>query len=34
VHVYFGVDMDIVWDTVTRDLAPLIAAVDRLLASE
>jgi uncharacterized protein with HEPN domain len=30
VHVYFGVDMQIVWDTVTRDLGPLIEAIARL----
>lgn len=33
IHVYFGVDLQIVWDTVTRDLAPLIEAVERLLST-
>lgn len=31
VHVYFGVDMEIVWETVSRDLGALVEAVERLL---
>ena len=33
VHVYWGLDLDIVWQTATEDLAPLIAALDSALAS-
>ena len=32
VHGYFGVDFDIVWDTASRDMAPLRAVVQRMLA--
>jgi uncharacterized protein with HEPN domain len=31
IHGYFNVDFDIVWQTVTQDLPPLIAAPDVLL---
>jgi uncharacterized protein with HEPN domain len=31
VHDYLGVDEDIVWQVVTRDLPPLIAALDELV---
>lgn len=30
VHDYFGIDRDVVWGTVTRDLPPLKAAIERL----
>ncbi len=32
IHHYFGVDLEVVWDTVRRDLPPLRAAVTRILA--
>lgn len=31
-HGYFGVDLDLVWDTIVRDLPPLRAAVEKLLS--
>jgi len=31
IHVYFGVDHDIVWETIHQDLAPLAHAVAVLL---
>lgn len=31
-HGYFGVDLDLVWDTTVRDLPPLRAAVEKLLS--
>jgi uncharacterized protein with HEPN domain len=31
-HAYFGVDLGLVWRVVERDIQPLEAAVDRLLA--
>ena len=31
-HVYFGVDLEVVWKTVHEDLPPLRAAVSELLA--
>jgi uncharacterized protein with HEPN domain len=34
VHGYFDVDMDIVWNTVTRHLSPLIIILDAWIASE
>jgi uncharacterized protein with HEPN domain len=34
IHVYFDIDLDRVWDTTTDDLPPLIAALERVLASE
>jgi uncharacterized protein with HEPN domain len=34
VHVYFDVDLDLVWDTVTLDLPPLIAELEKILAKE
>ena len=33
IHGYFDVDMDIVWDTVTKDLPPLIAELEKLKPS-
>jgi uncharacterized protein with HEPN domain len=33
IHDYFRVDLDIVWDTVTLDLPPLVAAIERLIAA-
>lgn len=33
-HAYFGIDLDIVWDTVTNDLSVLIAELDRIIQIE
>lgn len=33
VHAYFDIDLNRVWDTVTDDLPPLIAALEHALAS-
>ena len=33
IHAYFDIDPDIVWSTATRDLPPLIDAIERLLAA-
>ena len=33
IHEYFRLDLDIVWGTATEDLPPLVAALDRALAS-
>jgi len=32
-HGYFDIDLDIVWSTVTDDLPPLVAQLERALAS-
>jgi uncharacterized protein with HEPN domain len=29
IHAYFDIDLDIVWDTVKRDIPPLIEALER-----
>jgi len=34
IHVYFDIDLDRVWDTVTDDLPPLIAALEKMIVSE
>jgi len=34
VHVYFDVDLNILWDTVTKDLPPLIAELEKIIAAE
>lgn len=34
VHDYFQVDEDIVWDVVTQDLPPLVAALERIVPPE
>jgi len=34
IHGYFDVNLDVVWETVTQDLPPLIAQLEKLLASE
>lgn len=31
IHAYFEVDLDIVWDTITRDLPPLVDELERVL---
>jgi uncharacterized protein with HEPN domain len=33
IHVYFGINYEIVWKTVTEDLNTLIIAVERILAT-
>lgn len=33
VHGYFAVDMDRVWDTVSVDLPPLMAELEKIVAS-
>ena len=32
IHAYFDVNLNLVWDTVTEDLPPLMAALESLLA--
>lgn len=34
IHAYFDVDLDIVWETVTRNLPPLVDASEQILAQE
>jgi uncharacterized protein with HEPN domain len=34
IHAYFDIDVGVVWDTVTKDLRPLIAALETVLAPE
>ena len=34
IHAYFEVDLDILWDTVTHNLPPLLAALEQILAPE
>lgn len=34
IHAYFDIDLDRVWDTVTDDLPPLIASLERILPPE
>jgi len=34
IHAYFDIDVGVVWDTVTKDLRPLIAALENALAPE
>lgn len=34
IHAYHDIDFNTVWDTVTLDLVPLIAAIERILADE
>lgn len=34
IHAYFDIDLDIVWDTVTKDLPPFIALLEKILAVE
>jgi len=31
IHVYFDIDLDRVWDTVTDDLPPLIASLEKVI---
>lgn len=34
IHVYFEIELDIVWDTVTEDLPLLIAELERIIPVE
>lgn len=34
IHAYHDINADVVWGTVTDDLVPLIAAIERILADE
>lgn len=34
IHVYFDIDLDRVWDTITDDLPPLIAALEEAILME
>jgi len=34
VHVYFDIDRDVVWDTVTKDLPPLVEELEKILKNE
>ncbi|PIG95463.1 DUF86 domain-containing protein [Gloeocapsopsis sp. IPPAS B-1203] len=34
IYAYFSIDVDIVWDTVTNDLAPLIEQLERVIQEE
>jgi len=34
IHAYFDVNLNLVWDTVTEDLPPLMAALESLLTTE
>ncbi len=34
IHVYFDIDLDRVWDTITDDLPPVIAALERIVQNE
>jgi len=34
IHVYFDIDLDRVWDTLTDDLPPLINVLENLISSE
>lgn len=33
-HAYFSIDLDIVWNTVTNDLAPLVEQLERVIQEE
>lgn len=34
VHVYFDIDLGLVWDTVEQDLPPLISELEKMLAED
>ncbi len=34
IHAYFDIDLDVVWDTVTKNLPPFIALLEKTLASD
>ena len=34
IHVYFDIDLDRVWDTVTDDLPPLVASLEKVIIQD
>ncbi|MEW6067523.1 MAG: DUF86 domain-containing protein [Nitrospirota bacterium] len=34
IHVYFDIDLDRVWDTITDDLPPLITSLEKIVSKE
>lgn len=34
IHAYFDIDVDLLWDTITNDLPPLIVELKKLMPSE
>jgi uncharacterized protein with HEPN domain len=34
VHAYYGINFDVVWQTVSKDLLPLIALLDKVIEEE
>jgi uncharacterized protein with HEPN domain len=34
IHVYFDIDLDRVWDTVTDNLPPLIASLEKVILQQ
>jgi len=34
IHAYFDINLDIVWETVTKDLPPLVAVLEQLTLQE
>lgn len=34
IHAYFDIDLDIVWDTATKDLPPFISILEKIIRAE
>jgi uncharacterized protein with HEPN domain len=34
IHAYFDINLDVLWMTITEDLPPLIAALEKVLQSD
>ncbi|MBI5559941.1 MAG: DUF86 domain-containing protein [Deltaproteobacteria bacterium] len=34
IHAYFDIDLEVVWDTVTKDLPPLLAEIEKIVRFE
>ena len=34
IHAYFDVDLNIVWNTITKDLPPLIKELEKIIAAK
>ncbi|SNQ59074.1 conserved hypothetical protein [Candidatus Methanoperedens nitroreducens] len=34
IHAYFDINLDILWKTITEDLPPLIAGLEKIIPSE
>ncbi len=34
IHAYFDIDLEIVWDTATKDLLPLVAELEKIAGKE